>query len=68
MSQAFLALLPVFIIITIGALLRRSKLMGDSHWAGVDHVCYFVLFPAIISRKSPQPISPTYRSGTWRRR
>jgi len=51
MSQAFLALLPVFIIITIGALLRRSNLMGDSHWAGVDHVCYFVLFPAIIFKE-----------------
>lgn len=51
MTQAFLVLLPVFIVITIGALLRRSNLMSESHWAGVDHVCYFVLFPAIIFKE-----------------
>lgn len=51
MTHTFIALLPVFIIIVIGALLKRSNLMGESHWAGVDHVCYFVLFPAIIFKE-----------------
>ncbi len=51
MTQIFLALLPVFIVIMIGAALKKSKLMGDAHWPGVDHVCYFVLFPAIIFKE-----------------
>jgi predicted permease len=50
-TAAVLALLPVFIIIIAGFGLRRSGLVGDSHWAGVDHVCYFVLFPAIIFKE-----------------
>ncbi len=51
MTQAFLALLPVFIVIAVGALLRRSNVMGEAHWAGVDHVCYFVLFPALVFKE-----------------
>lgn len=51
MTQAFLALLPVFIVIIIGALLRRTNLIGPEHWPGVDHICYFVLFPAIIFKE-----------------
>ncbi|HTN97522.1 MAG TPA: AEC family transporter [Nordella sp.] len=51
MTHTFIALLPVFIVIVIGALLKRSNLMGQAHWAGVDHVCYFVLFPAIIFKE-----------------
>lgn len=51
MTHAFVALLPVFIVIVIGAVLRRTNLMNESHWAGVDHVCYFVLFPAIIFKE-----------------
>src|SRR5262249_44183028 len=37
--------------IVIGAALRRSKLIGDAHWPGVDRICYFVLFPAIIFKE-----------------
>jgi malonate transporter len=51
MTQIFLALLPVFIVIMIGAVLRRTKLIGEAHWPGVDQICYFVLFPAIIFKE-----------------
>ncbi len=51
MTAAFLALLPVFIVILVGLGLRRSALIGETHWAAVDHVCYFVLFPAIIFKE-----------------
>jgi len=51
MTATFIALLPVFIVIIIGAALRRTNLLGETHWAGVDHVCYFVLFPAIIFKE-----------------
>ena len=51
MTATFIALLPVFIVIIIGAMLRCSALVNETHWAGVDHICYFVLFPAIIFKE-----------------
>ena len=51
MTATFIALLPVFIVIIIGAVLRRTNILGEAHWAGADHICYFVLFPAIIFKE-----------------
>ncbi len=51
MTQSFIALLPVFIVILVGYGLRRSGLIAEDHWAAVDHVCYYVLFPAIIFKE-----------------
>jgi predicted permease len=51
MTAAFLTLLPVFVVILAGFVLRRSNLVGETEWAGVDHLCYMLLFPAIIFRE-----------------
>ncbi len=51
MTQSFIALLPVFIVILVGYALRRSALIAEEHWNAVDHVCYYVLFPAIIFKE-----------------
>ena len=51
MTVVFLALLPVAIIILAGFLMRRTGFVSEEQWAGVDHVCYFVLFPAIIFKE-----------------
>ncbi len=51
MTQSFIALLPVFIVILVGYGLRRSGLIAEDHWTAVDHVCYYVLFPAIIFKE-----------------
>jgi malonate transporter and related proteins len=51
MIQSFIALLPVFIVILVGFGLRRSGLIAEAHWSAVDHVCYYVLFPAIIFKE-----------------
>jgi malonate transporter and related proteins len=50
-TSAFLALLPVFIVILIGFSLRRSGLMAADQWVALDRICYFVLFPAIIFKE-----------------
>jgi predicted permease len=42
------ALIPVFLVILIGWALRTSKLLPDAHWASIDHLTYYVLFPALI--------------------
>lgn len=49
--NAFIALFPVFIVILLGYLLRRSRFIDDHHWLGVDQICYYVLFPAIIFKE-----------------
>ncbi len=51
MSFALSALLPVFITILVGAALRGTAFIGDDQWRAVDHICYYVLFPAIIVKE-----------------
>ncbi|MCP5416845.1 MAG: AEC family transporter [Chromatiaceae bacterium] len=42
------ALIPVFLIILLGALLKRSTLFNDSAWTGFENLCYYVLFPVLL--------------------
>jgi len=42
------ALIPVFIIIALGAALRRTLLPGQDAWAALERLTYFVLFPALL--------------------
>lgn len=51
MTAIFLALLPVFIVIMVGAALRRFQVIGEPQWLALDQICYFVLFPAIIFKE-----------------
>jgi malonate transporter and related proteins len=51
MSFALLALLPVFITILLGAVLRSIQFVRDDQWNTIDHVCYYILFPAIIVKE-----------------
>jgi malonate transporter and related proteins len=51
MIQSFIVLLPVFIVILLGFGLRRSGVIAQAHWVGIDQICYFVLFPAIIFKE-----------------
>jgi malonate transporter len=51
MIDTFLVLLPVFVVILVGLALRLSGLIDGAHWDAVDHVCYYVLFPAIIFKE-----------------
>jgi len=47
----FTALLPIFLTILVGVVLYRTKLVGDDMWSVLEHVCYYVLLPALILRK-----------------
>lgn len=42
------ALLPVFMLIALGLVLRRVLLTEDAHWGGLERVVYYVLFPALL--------------------
>ena len=48
MSSITYALMPVFAVIMVGFLLRTSKLIADDEWAGINHLCYYLLLPMLI--------------------
>lgn len=48
MSPAVASLLPVFMLIVIGAVLRQLRVFADQVWDGVETITYHVFFPAII--------------------
>ena len=50
MSFAITALLPVFLTIVLGFGLKRTGLVTEEQWHSLDHIAYYVLFPAIVSR------------------
>ncbi|MCC6919693.1 MAG: AEC family transporter [Alphaproteobacteria bacterium] len=43
-----LSLLPVFLLIVLGVLLRRASFPGDALWAPLERLVYFVLFPPLL--------------------
>ncbi|MBC9879432.1 AEC family transporter [Bradyrhizobium sp. INPA01-394B] len=48
MAVVIAALLPVFILIVLGALLRHSLMRLDTQWHGLERLTYFVLFPMLL--------------------
>ena len=50
MGFAFIALAPIFVTIMLGLALKKSGLVKEEHWRGVEHLSFYVLFPAIIVR------------------
>lgn len=42
------ALLPVFILIVLGGVLKRSLMRLDTQWHGLERLTYFVLFPMLL--------------------
>jgi malonate transporter and related proteins len=46
--STFLLLLPDLSLIAFGFLLYRSTDWGDSFWAGLEKLVYYVLFPALL--------------------
>lgn len=48
MSAVLGALVPVFLIIALGAVLKRGLLPEASHWIALERLTYFVLFPALL--------------------
>lgn len=42
------ALLPVFIVIMLGYLLRTRGAIDAAAWHGLENLCYFVLFPVLL--------------------
>ena len=48
MGVVIAALLPVFILIVLGVVLKRSLMRLDTQWHGLERLTYFVLFPMLL--------------------
>lgn len=48
MLSVYASLTPVFILIAIGFGLRKSGLIAAEQWRGIEMLCFWVLFPALM--------------------
>ncbi|WP_394689809.1 AEC family transporter [Hoeflea sp.] len=48
MIPIFESILPIFLIVLLGAVLRRAKVIDQSVWPGLEILGYYVLFPALL--------------------
>src|SRR6266700_4033576 len=48
MAVVIAALLPVFLLIVLGFILKRSLMRLDTQWHGLERLTYYVLFPMLL--------------------
>jgi predicted permease len=48
MRHILFAILPVFLVIAVGALAKRSGFPGAGFWVPAERLTYYLLFPALI--------------------
>lgn len=44
------AITPIFLIIAIGHLLFRTKMVSGGVWSAIEHICFYLLLPFLIIR------------------
>ena len=44
------AITPIFLIIAIGHLLYRTRVVGEEVWSAIEHICFYLLLPFLIIR------------------
>jgi len=44
----FESTLPIFLLVLLGVALRRSPLLNESLWPGLEQLGYYVLFPSLL--------------------
>jgi malonate transporter and related proteins len=48
MAIVFAALMPVFLLIVLGFVLKRSLMRLETQWHGLERLTYYVLFPMLL--------------------
>lgn len=48
MADIVTVILPVFLLIFLGSVLRRSGFLGEVAWPVIERLSYFVVFPALL--------------------
>ncbi len=49
MNAVFEALLPICVLIGLGLFLRQRQIIPADKWEGVEKLCYWLFFPAILA-------------------
>ncbi|MCP4333388.1 MAG: AEC family transporter [Gammaproteobacteria bacterium] len=50
MTPTLSAIAPIFLIIATGYLLFRTRLVDESVWSAIEHICFYLLLPFLIIR------------------
>ena len=50
MTVTLSAIAPVFLIIATGYLLFKTRLVDETIWSAIEHLCFYLLFPFLIIR------------------
>jgi hypothetical protein len=48
MSAIFASLIPVFLVIATGWLVRTTGFVDEKHWPGMERITYVIFFPALV--------------------
>ncbi len=48
MHEASFVLIPVFLVITMGIIIRQINYIPSSVWPAIDQLCWYLLFPLLI--------------------
>lgn len=48
MLTVYTSLLPVFVLIAVGFGLRKSGIIPEEHWRGVELIAFWILIPALL--------------------
>lgn len=48
MLAIFESILPIFLAIMAGAMLRRTRIMDEGGWRGLEQIGYWVLYPVLL--------------------
>jgi malonate transporter and related proteins len=49
MSEVITSVLPIFLLIVLGWIFKRSPLLDDYGWTALERVTYYVLFPCLLA-------------------
>ena len=50
MIETLNAITPIFLIIATGYLLFRTRVVDESVWSAIEHICFYLLLPFLIIR------------------
>lgn len=48
MLSVVLAIVPIFLLIALGVVMKRGNFPGDAFWPLADRMTYFIFFPALL--------------------
>ena len=50
MTATLSAIAPIFLIIATGYLLFRTRVVDETVWSAIEHICFYLLLPFLIIR------------------